>query len=477
MAVQQKEVYFEDMTLIDPMYPNVRVDLEWIGEGVSGDFDPDDPNDVPLLRFTVYRREVESATGWTQVSDASYCTNLPATAPRAILAHAIKRIYDEVAAEVEEDNDVKRLCENLSHISPDWFNIEQLVESFNQKCMETVADIAMTAGYMLAKGEIQIDNSREFVREVQRWAEDFNIVHLGSDWKDVSYIEAVDEYGESRLLEHYGVEAASERNGANDEMMECEHCGKMVEANGNDDFFFEVPSNLFPAPHNRSKGVCGECWNNQGYAEKYFEYVEKRNILLNSRGVMKMEKTNNVRGLSSWEFILLKEIISNRLSFTVNIKHHKEKFHGGAVTIKPTKNERYYWNKEQFRELRALLDSLGAKYNRVGVPETMVHSVFSNGFSYIKFEVDATNRLSFPGLVPNICVKHQRFDTRSAAEKFKEEQSEKLGEELFIGIHPKDGFVVYSASNDRLRMSDWVVVTKADTHKGDIWSKGDLGYR
>ena len=34
----------------------VKVELEWIGEGLDGDYNPGDPNDVPLLRFCVYKK-------------------------------------------------------------------------------------------------------------------------------------------------------------------------------------------------------------------------------------------------------------------------------------------------------------------------------------------------------------------------------------------------------------------------------------
>jgi len=58
------EIYFETMAVMDPKKPDVRVELEWIGEGYEGDYDPEDPEDVPLLRFTVYRREGD---WWEQV--------------------------------------------------------------------------------------------------------------------------------------------------------------------------------------------------------------------------------------------------------------------------------------------------------------------------------------------------------------------------------------------------------------------------
>ncbi|MGV2885934.1 hypothetical protein [Paenibacillus taichungensis] len=183
------------------------------------------------------------------------------------------------------------------------------------------------------------------------------------------------------------------------------------------------------------------------------------------------------RGLSDWEFVLLKELVASKISFEVKLKHHKEKYLGGSVSIKPTKNEGYYWNKSQFTEILDLLQQVGSEYNRVGVPENMIHSVFSNGCSHLRFRVDESNRLFFPGLVPNICIKHACFGTRSAAEKYQEKNRGNLSAELFIGVHPKDGFVVYSASKDCMKMGNWEVSTKAELHLADIWSKGYLSYR
>jgi len=63
-----------------------------------------------------------------------------------------------------------------------------------------------------------------------------------------------------------------------EETVNCEHCGKSVVFNGDDDFNFEVPSNHFPAPFDRSKGVCRTCWENAGYKkhyEKYYKEIEK----------------------------------------------------------------------------------------------------------------------------------------------------------------------------------------------------------
>lgn len=90
----------------------VRVELEWIGEGWSGDYDDRDPDDEPLLRFTVSHRVNGE---WEQVDDASYCTQLSALTTteeerRRILASIMEQVYDDVAG----GRSIKRLCEDLS---------------------------------------------------------------------------------------------------------------------------------------------------------------------------------------------------------------------------------------------------------------------------------------------------------------------------------------------------------------------------
>ena len=68
----------------------LRVDWYNAGEGICGDYNPDDPQDVNLLRFDVYIMEKtkagnDSDKDWIAVEDASYCTNMPANASNEIL--------------------------------------------------------------------------------------------------------------------------------------------------------------------------------------------------------------------------------------------------------------------------------------------------------------------------------------------------------------------------------------------------------
>lgn len=109
----------------------VKVVLEYIGEGNDGDYDPDDPDDEPLLRFSLYRRDdgddrlnslyFEPAhDGWLSVSDGSYCTQLSARADRELLTKAANHILDEVRHTLSDCGREKRLYELLS-----WIELEE----------------------------------------------------------------------------------------------------------------------------------------------------------------------------------------------------------------------------------------------------------------------------------------------------------------------------------------------------------------
>jgi hypothetical protein len=88
--------------------------LSWTfeDEGLNGTFDPDDPEDTPLLRFTIYRREEDGA--YHPVDDCSYCTMVELGASKDTLrgaGSAILRLF------IMSDNK-KRAMELMS-----WLNI------------------------------------------------------------------------------------------------------------------------------------------------------------------------------------------------------------------------------------------------------------------------------------------------------------------------------------------------------------------
>lgn len=72
---------------------------------------------------------------------------------------------------------------------------------------ETVADIALMAGYMLAnKWEIQFDYSRQLISDILDWAEEFMLLHEKSDWDTEDYITSVDRFSINKLRKTYGMD-------------------------------------------------------------------------------------------------------------------------------------------------------------------------------------------------------------------------------------------------------------------------------
>ena len=104
----------------------LRVDWYNAGEGVSGDYDPEDPEDVNLLRFDVYAKtddpSWEDTDGWTEVDDASYCTQVPADTDPEELERLLRVIFDRyndvIDDYIENGTSVKKLGEELSWIAP-----------------------------------------------------------------------------------------------------------------------------------------------------------------------------------------------------------------------------------------------------------------------------------------------------------------------------------------------------------------------
>lgn len=91
-----------------------RVVWEHIGEGVYGDYDPEDEQDEPLLRFSCYKR-VDGE--WDSLEDASYCTRMPLDSPREHLERGAESIFAAL-----ESTSYKRALEALSWFEPSDFS-------------------------------------------------------------------------------------------------------------------------------------------------------------------------------------------------------------------------------------------------------------------------------------------------------------------------------------------------------------------
>ena len=110
----REEVSFEEMELIrdvedtfwnpdtqmdEKVMRRFRVTLEWIGEGRSGEYNPDDSHDEPYIRFNcdIFRPDQDGnmeSGDWESIDDASYCTGLSAFDTKETLTKAINRIMD-----------------------------------------------------------------------------------------------------------------------------------------------------------------------------------------------------------------------------------------------------------------------------------------------------------------------------------------------------------------------------------------------
>jgi len=97
---------------------NERFKVEWIalGEGLCGFYDEDDPEDVELLRFDVYAMGEDGE--WEEVEDGSYCTMMPCSSSPELQERALEYLLREVTQDAPY---LKRTCERLSWINPDWF--------------------------------------------------------------------------------------------------------------------------------------------------------------------------------------------------------------------------------------------------------------------------------------------------------------------------------------------------------------------
>ncbi|MFZ9515541.1 MAG: hypothetical protein ACO29P_09950 [Bacteroidia bacterium] len=119
-------IEFEDIEVVSEN-GLVKVVLEYIGEGYSGDYDPEDQDDTPLLRYTLYRKNdgnenlgnvVEDiGNEWCSVMDGSYCTNLSVHDGRDKLTQVANSMLLQVKDGLTFCVREKRLYEWLSHFS------------------------------------------------------------------------------------------------------------------------------------------------------------------------------------------------------------------------------------------------------------------------------------------------------------------------------------------------------------------------
>jgi hypothetical protein len=100
---------------------DIKVVWGFQDEGWHGDYDEDDPEDEPLLRFYTehWNKEKEE---WEEVPKGSYCTQFADTASdvkkKEALEYLAQRLYDAY-----HDGTLKRTAQQLSWIGVDSYPI------------------------------------------------------------------------------------------------------------------------------------------------------------------------------------------------------------------------------------------------------------------------------------------------------------------------------------------------------------------
>jgi hypothetical protein len=79
----------------------VRIVLQDIGEGYNGDYDAEDPNDMPLLRFYGYLWD-PNTQHWEDPGNCSYCTTLPANISREDGEIAVELLMEALGEKIVE---------------------------------------------------------------------------------------------------------------------------------------------------------------------------------------------------------------------------------------------------------------------------------------------------------------------------------------------------------------------------------------
>lgn len=107
---------------------DVRIELVDIGEGISGDYCAEDPEDIPMLRFYCQvkgelRKKYEDTYGqnlcgeeWGDLPDGSYCTQLPVTLTPRQMKLALESLMSDLYEPILND-EYKRAAQQASWTS------------------------------------------------------------------------------------------------------------------------------------------------------------------------------------------------------------------------------------------------------------------------------------------------------------------------------------------------------------------------
>ena len=176
----------------------LRVDWANIGEGYHGDFDKDDENDEPLLRYYAYYRQ-EPGDEFMEVEDFSCCTMISANTSHAILERALRFIYRLLAESLSgrirgvKCRSPREITDNLglSWMTADMFVYSSLAKQGNilDEIEETIqGDLpALWARWKCSFGEIREKVEREIKDDIQAII-DHRVYHFLCDAEFVPFL-------------------------------------------------------------------------------------------------------------------------------------------------------------------------------------------------------------------------------------------------------------------------------------------------
>lgn len=158
----------------------IRVDWYDAGEGLCGEYNPADEDDVHLLRFDVYKKVDEN---WEEVEDASYCTRMPYASNQELLVYSLYVIFKNYYNALKDDPDasVKKLGEQLSWICPEDLTTNYIIHY-------TVETRYATEVSLLNK-----DNPKDNIEKIKKLA--------AANFSDADFGEAFDIDGWETLIE------------------------------------------------------------------------------------------------------------------------------------------------------------------------------------------------------------------------------------------------------------------------------------
>lgn len=90
--------------------------LRWVrlGEGLWGEYNPEDPDDVELLRFELMKPDGQQ--GWEYVKNGGYCTQFKVASPRVVQRAGLWVLAEKLGEDLIDDRQVRRTFEEASHI-------------------------------------------------------------------------------------------------------------------------------------------------------------------------------------------------------------------------------------------------------------------------------------------------------------------------------------------------------------------------